>query len=134
MKKFFLLSMLLIGLVAIGCSDSDGEGDVASGQLIGSWDCYLETYTDEDGYTEEYSYEQGEMYVVFDRNELIVYDEEDLMNGRSVEYKIKGKKLYIAGMEWCDIEELTAREMVWRFEWSDEYYGTEIQRSYFRKR
>lgn len=133
MKKFLLASLLLMGLIMVGCSDSD-EGGASSGQLIGTWDCYLETYTDEEGYTEEYSLEEGEMYVVFTRDELIVYDEEDLMNGRAVEYELKGDKLYVAGVEWCDIERLTERDMVWRFEWNDEWYGEEIQRSYFRKR
>ena len=130
MKKILLCAMLLVGMLGVSCSDSDDGGGVAHEQLIGTWDCYLETYTDADGYVEEYSYEPGESYVVFTRDEVTMYDDQDVMNGNAAEYKIKGNKLYIGGFEWCDLEMRSAQEMVWRFEWIDD----EVQHSYFRKR
>lgn len=132
MKKLFWGALLLIGFLGVSCSDSDDEGPVAYKQLIGTWDCYLETYTYDDGEVDEYSYEQGESYVVFTSDELTMYDDEDVMSGRAVECSVKGDKLYIAGMQWCQIEKLSDRDMVWLFGsgWTDDG----VQRSYFRKR
>ena len=133
MKKFFLLSLLLIGFAAVSCSDSNDDGGVPE-DIIGTWDCTKDVTTFEDDYEESYEYDKGEVYVVFTRNQMTMYDDEDIMSGHSVEYKIKGDKLWIAGMEWCTIERLTAKEMVWLFVDYDEDYGNITQRSYFSKR
>lgn len=134
MKKFFLLALVLIGFAAVGCSDSDDGGGNVPEQLIGTWDCTKDVTTFEDGYEESYKYDKGEAYVVFTNEHMTMYDNEDIMSGQKVEYKIKNDKLYIGGMEWCKIEQLTAKDMVWLFEDYDEDYGKISQRSYFRKR
>ena len=136
MKKLLWCALLLVGMLFVGCSSSDDEGGAVYEQLIGTWDCYLETYTYDDGEVEEYRYERGEVYVVFTPTEFAVYDDEDLMNGRYTEYAVRGNKLYVAGVEWCDIERLTARDLVllFDFDFESEWGGSAVQRSYFRKR
>ena len=136
MKKLLWCALLLVGMLFVGCSSSEDEGGAAYEQLIGTWDCYLETYTYDDGEVEEYRYERGEVYVVFTPTEFVVYDDEDLMNGRYTEYAVRGNKLYVAGVEWCAIERLTARDLVllFDFDFDSEWGGSAVQRSYFRKR
>lgn len=133
MKKFFLLVLVLFGFAAVGCSDSDDGGNVPA-ELIGTWDCVKDVTTFEDGYEWVYEYDKGEAYVVFTYEYMTMYDDEDLMSGQSCEYKIKNDKLYIGGIEWCKIEKLTAKDMVWLFEEDDEDYDSMLQRCYFRKR
>lgn len=132
LNKFYtVLMMLVMGLAAMSltaCSDDDDDnGGEDTSALVGTWDVVQDDYYTEDGTL--FETEQGNgAYWVFTNNTFTVYEEEDLMNGNTVNYTYSGGKIVIAGVPLYEVNELTSNRLVVRVEIIGGYQITTLRR------
>lgn len=115
-----MLAMMVAALGFSACSsssDDDGGGDTS--KLVGTWEIVQDVFY-EDGKAAE-TYNGDGAYWVFTDHTITVHDKNDMMDGKTVDYKINGDKLEIAGMSAHTIVELTASKLMLR---TIEIYGT----------
>ena len=118
MKKIYSLMMMLammaaaLGFTACGSSsDSDDEGGGDTSMLVGTWEIVQDvTYFE----GKPKYYECYGAYWVFTNNTITIHDKEDLMDGQTVNYTLRGDKLVVAGMESDTVVELTSTTLVLR--------------------
>lgn len=125
MKKYLSILAMFAVIFAIssvftscgGDDDNDGGGDeivntegkkVTSG-LVGKWKVVSDvTITD---FGKKLIDEPGAIWVFTDKT-LTIYDENDLYNGKSVEYTYSGGNIYSSGFPVRNIKTLTNTTMV----------------------
>lgn len=97
MKKLYFFLMAFIAISLSSCSkDGDGiEDEIKGNALVGSW-VHLYDIIDGDKYD---CTEPGKCILTFTKNTVIDYCKDDVINGREVEYTVKGNTLWIFGME-----------------------------------
>lgn len=118
MKKVYSTILMLativaaLSLTACGGDDDDEVGGDETSTLVGTWELIQEVYHDGRGGTENY---QGYgAYWVFTDHTVTIHDEEDLLNGHTIDYTLKGDKLHVAGLDVHTIVELTSSKLVLR--------------------
>lgn len=132
MRKFYstvlMLAMMVAALSFASCSKDDDGGGGDTSKLVGTWDVVQDVYY-LDGEVEDVEEGYGN-YWVFTNNTLTVHDIYDLMDGKTVDYTVKGDKLHVAGMDVHTIVEISSTKLVLR--------STEIMGGYdiitFKKR
>ena len=118
MKKvystFMLLAMMVAALGLISCGGDDGDESTGGdpSRLVGTWEIVHEVWYDGNGGTEDY--DGYGAYWVFTTHTITIHDSNDLLNGQTVDYTLKGDKIHAGGLDVHTIVELTSSKMVLR--------------------
>lgn len=118
MKKIYstiaMLAMMVAALsfTACGGDDDDEVGGGDTSKLVGKWEIIQEVFYDGRGGTQDY--DGYGAYWVFTDHTITIHDSEDLLDGHTIDYSLKGDKIHAAGLDVHTIVELTSSKMVLR--------------------
>lgn len=93
--------------------DNSGNNQEATPSIIGTWDAVSSRFYDDNGW-EEVEEETG--YWVFAATTVTIYDEEDLFDGKTVNYTFDGKQLNISGLPIWTVVTLNSNTMILKAE------------------